>query len=191
MASLFGENFDKANLAVTFASGISAILLPFLGWAVGWFFKKYEKNYQMSTGHLGRISLNKLEMGSFVVSAPGSWRYFWPWCFPITHPPTLPRVSSLIAAGDDGVFSSIIFTNLIDPNHDTVSWKSVYEAFVYQYVRWQQRYGLRSPTFQKDSDPTIGMALSAAQKKLKLTRKSACSKLYFDPRPKEVSLLIT
>lgn len=182
MASLLGEGFDRSNLQLGFTASIFTVLLPFLGWGVGWFMKKFERNYQNSTSHLGLICLNEREMGPFVARGPGTLRYFWPWCFPITSPPTLLTVSALIAAGDDGVFSSSIFTNQIEPNHDTVSWKKVYEAFFHQYVPWARQYGLQVPPPTKDS--AIDMALSAAQKP---TQQYACEKLYLDRRPKTVS----
>ncbi|KAK1753895.1 hypothetical protein QBC47DRAFT_429294 [Echria macrotheca] len=159
LESLFGDRFDKTNLSIGIAAAFFTVLLPFFGYLIGIAKSKFDYAHQRSISFLGSICMNELQMGPFVSRDPISRKYYV--CpfrkFPIARPPTLPTVASLIAAGDDGVWSSDIFNKRIPPNHDTVSWKRFYEAFFYECVA-----RVHLPDLPKDS--AVRSALSAARK---------------------------
>ncbi|KAK5656412.1 hypothetical protein OQA88_4793 [Cercophora sp. LCS_1] len=117
-----------------------------------YFKTNWELNYRESTKHLGPICMDEQEMGRFVAKGPlKKWSFFQIHNFPRTQPPNLLAVAGLIKAGDEGAYTSKIFSK-IPQNHCNVSWKPFYDAVYTEYASWLRNAGVPFPEAEGDID---------------------------------------
>jgi len=100
-----------------------------IGFLSGIYLYFYEKKDRLFREQLGSTYFDKDSLGYFVTE-----RSFF---LPFLSPPKtyLPDVAGLIAAGDDGVYTSSMFAWIL-PGYQQVSWKVLYEAFFREYA-WE------------------------------------------------------
>jgi len=144
---MLSETYETSDSIIHYTSAVLAVAGGLWGlWTAAW-----RLNFWIVTDHLGPVCRDKQEMGLFVAKVPSWGWWFLPFFLPFypgrTAKPRVPTVSALIKAGDAGVFTSSMF-DYMRHNPQTVSWRSLYEAYFYERAWAAERQ--RSSTYEKD-----------------------------------------
>jgi hypothetical protein len=124
------EKFNVSNAALSYVNTVVTLLgVIWAVWTAAW-----HLSVLRATKHLGSICRDKDQMGIFVVQGPRWWWAIFPFLgVPRLSLPTVPRVSALIEAGDDGIFTSSMFNSIL-PDRRKVTWNAIYERFFVECV---------------------------------------------------------
>ncbi|PKK44899.1 hypothetical protein CI102_11874 [Trichoderma harzianum] len=143
-------------------------------WAAQWVLR-----LRRSTAHLGSVCQDEEEMGCFVADIPGERRRLWPFFIGKTPKPRLPTVSSIMRAGDYGVFTSAMF-EWVPYNRRHVTWRPLYEAFFEECI-WAQEWPVKSCTPQWNLEGLDLRSIRYVTQILDAAKEKVWSKMY---RPK-------
>jgi len=139
--------FDESNTVLSYINTIVTLLgVIWALWTAAW-----HLNLTHATKHLGSICQDKDVMGWFVAQLPGWWTRIFPFGMRRVPFPRVPGISTLIKAGDSGVFTSSLFDS-IRHSRKQVSWIPIYEAFFIE-AAWNclEQWSLDQET--QDQDP--------------------------------------
>ena len=153
--------YSQAKSVLEFIATVSATIGVLYGlWRAEW-----EFNFRKTTKHLGATCQDEGKMGYFVANVPSMWsKQWWKSLLPIlmqnpTPIPSVPTVSGLIKAGDDGVFTCGMFDCIARNTDDTsVSWKPIYEAFLRECVWATQQWSPKASNLFEPSQRLAGLA---------------------------------
>jgi AAA+ ATPase superfamily predicted ATPase len=134
---MFSEQYDSSNSVLSYVNTVVTLVgVVWAIWTAAW-----HLNFQRATKHLGSLCQDKDVMQIFVADIPSNWRRIFPFFIGKVSAPQVPSISTIIQAGDDGVFTSSMFGS-IPSNQNNVSWMPIYESFFLEYA-WNL-YGSRS-----------------------------------------------
>lgn len=148
--TMFSEQYNTSNSILGYLNTV--VTLGGVLWAV--WTAAWHLNFNRTTKHLGSVCQDKDAMEFFVAKIPSQWRRIVPFGISKVPIPRVPSIYALLAAGDDGVFTSSMF-NSIPTNQDSISWKPFYETFFLEYAWALQGSRCRGlPVLRdKESDP--------------------------------------
>jgi hypothetical protein len=138
---------DESNTILSYVNTIVTLLgVIWALWTAAW-----HLNLKRATKHLGSICQDEDLMGWFVAQLPGWWTQIFPFGMRRVPLPRVPGISTLLEAGDAGVFTSSLFDS-IRHGRKQVSWIPIYETFFIE-AAWNclEQWSLDQET--QDQDP--------------------------------------